>query len=58
MKKYSLRIEVNFSAGNNDDAKRLAGIFLKELPHMEGLSVKNVSVYNCNDKRVIDSDNK
>lgn len=55
-KNYSLRITVLVKADNDQDAERLAKIYVKELPRMNDTSVHKASVFNLTEKRETVSD--
>ncbi len=51
MKNYSLRINLQFSASSDVNAERLVEILLKEMPRMDGVSIKETSLYNSTDRK-------
>ena len=58
MKDYSVRIELNLQASNDDEAKKKTELIIKELPRMEGLSFKVYSVMNISSRKMVGGTDK
>lgn len=51
MKTYSLRINLTFKQDSDLQAERIAEFLLKEMPRIEGVSIKETSLFNSTDKK-------
>jgi hypothetical protein len=54
MKTYSVRVNFNFKANSDMDIQRKIEYFIKELPKMEDVCIKDISTYNVEGKYIVE----
>ncbi len=53
MKNYSVRVQIKLEANSDEDAKRKMDLYLKELPRLENLHVRGLSIFNTEQKKTV-----